>query len=66
MKTLKLFFMFTILALYSADRASAQGTAVPFLLITSSPEGNGMGGISGSIQTDNAMSTLANPAHSAL
>ncbi len=61
MKTLKLFFMFTILALYSFDRASAQGTAVPFLLITSSTEGNGMGGISGSIQTDNAMSTLANP-----
>ena len=61
MKTLKLFFMFTILALYSTDRASAQGTAVPFLLITSSPEGNGMGGIGGSIQTDNAMSTLANP-----
>ena len=62
MKTLNFFFMFTILVLYSADRASAQFTSVPFLLIPSSPEGNGMGGISGSIQTDNAMSTLSNPA----
>jgi len=40
----------------------AQGeTAVPFLLITSSVEGNGMGGISAAIPTDNAMSVIANP-----
>lgn len=37
-------------------------TAVPFLLITSSPEGNGMGGISASLITDNAMAANSNPA----
>jgi hypothetical protein len=42
--------------------ALAQGeTAVPFLLIPSSAEGNGMGGISASVSTDNAMSVIANP-----
>ncbi len=40
----------------------AQGeTAVPFLLITSSSEGNGMGGISASVLSDNAMAMTANP-----
>lgn len=43
--------------------SAAQGeAAVPFLLITSSPEGNGMGGISASIVTDNAMAASSNPA----
>jgi hypothetical protein len=34
---------------------------MPFLLISSSVEGNGMGGISASVPTDNAMSVIANP-----
>jgi hypothetical protein len=41
----------------------AQGqTALPFLLIPSSPEGNGMGGISGTTITESPLATLANPA----
>jgi hypothetical protein len=41
----------------------AQGeTAVPFLLFSASPEGNGMGGINASRITDDAMAELANPA----
>jgi len=44
------------------NSALAQGeTAVPFLLISSSVEGNGMGGISAAVSTDNAMSVIANP-----
>lgn len=40
----------------------AQGeTAVPFLLISSSPDGNGMGGIAASVASDNAMAMIANP-----
>ena len=59
MKTLKYFFICISLALCLTVRSQAQ--IAPFLLLTSSPEGNGMGGISGSVQTDNALSTLANP-----
>jgi hypothetical protein len=50
------------LTLLASSPALAQGeTAVPFLLLTSSVEGNGMGGISASVPTDNAMSVIANP-----
>ena len=48
--------------LVSSDKLEAQvQTALPFLRITSSVEGNGMGGISASLITDNAMAPLANP-----
>ena len=40
----------------------AQGTsAVPFLLISSSPEGNGMGGTAASTPSDDALATISNP-----
>ncbi len=40
----------------------AQGeTAVPFMRITTSPEGNGMGGISASQPTNDAFAPIANP-----
>ncbi len=40
----------------------AQGeTAVPFLIFSASPDGNGMGGISGSRVSDDAMASIANP-----
>ncbi len=37
-------------------------TAVPFLLIPNSVEGNGMGGIAASLPSDDAISTFSNPA----
>src|ERR1043166_2509130 len=51
-----------LLALIPFNVMFSQGlTAVPFLLIPSSPDGNGMGGINGSVLTDNAMAMIANP-----
>jgi hypothetical protein len=47
----------------SASPAHAQGeTALPFLLITPSIDGNGMGGIGTSVASDNATATIQNPA----
>jgi hypothetical protein len=44
------------------EQSNGQGeTAVPFLLIPASPEGNGMGGIVGSTISENPMATVANP-----
>jgi hypothetical protein len=51
----------TILLVFSPPSYGQGETAVPFLLITSSPEGNGMGGISGSVPTNSALALLANP-----
>jgi hypothetical protein len=56
----------TVLAVAAAHlspaAAWAQGeTAVPFMRITTSPEGNGMGGISASQPTTDAFAPLANP-----
>jgi len=62
MKTTLSFGIILGLTLLAFSPASAQGvTAVPFLRISSSVEGNGMGGISASVPTDNAMSVIANP-----
>jgi hypothetical protein len=62
MKTILSFGTILVFSLLIPFFAFAQGeTAVPFLLIPSSAEGNGMGGISGSLSTDNAMSVIANP-----
>jgi hypothetical protein len=36
-------------------------TAVPFLLIPASPEGNGLGGISSSVMTSDPLAIIANP-----
>lgn len=56
---LAIFAAFTICL---AGKGYAQGeTAVPFLLIPVSVEGNGMGGIAASMVTDDAMSTISNP-----
>lgn len=53
---------FAITNIFSTSFVFAQGeTALPFLLITSSPEGNGMAGISASVLTDNATAPIANP-----
>ena len=49
---------------YVSQCVLAQGeVGVPFLLITPSPEANGMGGISPSTTTTNALSIISNPAH---
>lgn len=58
----KTLYVVAIFLLSTSPLAFGQGeTAVPFLLITSSVEGNGMGGISASTNTHNAMAPLANP-----
>jgi len=55
-------FLFCANIIVMCEMSRAQGeTAIPFLLISSSPGGNGMGNITGSTITDDPMSTLANP-----
>ncbi len=49
------------LLLLSAE-CYAQSTAVPFLIIPTSVEGNGMGGIAASMVTEDAISNISNPA----
>jgi hypothetical protein len=52
-----------VIFLLSGSEAFSQGeTAVPFLMIPTSVAGNGMGGIAASLVSDDAMSTIANPA----
>jgi hypothetical protein len=51
------------LILFGRSFACSQGeTALPFLLITPSIDGNGMGGVGTSLGSDNATATLQNPA----
>lgn len=51
------------LTLLSTTKSFGQGeTAVPFLMIPNSVEGNGMGGIAASLISDDAISTISNPA----
>ncbi len=55
-------FILSFSLLIFCHHAFSQGeTAVPFLLIGSSPEANGMGRISGSMMTNNAMAIIDNP-----
>jgi hypothetical protein len=62
MKSILSFGIFLAITILVSSSALAQGeTGVPFLLIPSSVEGNGMAGISASVPTDNAMSVIANP-----
>ena len=62
MKILYIALLVGLILVSSPTKLIAQAeTALPFLLIKSSPEGNGMGGISASIITDNAMAMVANP-----
>lgn len=56
------FVMMTTLVLFSFNTL-AQTTAVPFLLISSSPESNGQGTTSVSRQTDDPFVVNYNPAH---
>jgi len=52
-----------LLCVPSNNAAHAQGeSAVPFILITSSVDGNGMAGISGTIPSEVATAPIANPA----
>jgi len=63
MKTIILILSAFALPFIFTSTSSCQGeSAVPFLLITSSPEGNGMGGISSSVVSDNAIAPISNPA----
>ncbi len=50
-----------VMLLVSPDSHAQTSPAVPFLLMTSSPDGNGMGGISASTISTNPISVLANP-----
>jgi len=50
-----------LLIISSLSFAQGGSTAVPFLLISSSPEGNGMGGATASTPTDDALATISNP-----
>ena len=62
MKTRLIFGLRMIFLVLVPYNLYSQGeSALPFLLITSSPEGNGMAGISASVLTDNAMASIANP-----
>ena len=54
-------FFFLLCTLYPVQIFAQGETAVPFLLITSSPEGNGMGGIAASILSANPTASIANP-----
>jgi hypothetical protein len=55
---LSLFYLISV----APPLAHAQSTSFLFLQIPSSPAGNGMGGIAGSIISDDPIGTLSNPA----
>jgi hypothetical protein len=55
-------FLLAFVLLNTAKSHAQVETAVPFLIIPNSPEGNGMGGIAASLISDNAISTISNPA----
>ncbi len=48
--------------LFPTELAAQGEAAVPFLLISSSPDGNGWGGMGTAVAFDNPMATIANPA----
>lgn len=55
--------LFIAVFLFNISEVLGQGeTAVPFLMIPNSVEGNGMGGIAASLVSDDAISTISNPA----
>ena len=57
------FIVLIALCLAFPSALDAQGeSAVPFLLISSSPEGNGMGGTAATQPTRDALATISNPA----
>lgn len=62
MKTSLFAFLIAVEILLFPTQSRSQGeTAVPFLLITTSPEGNGMAGTTASQPTTDAFATIANP-----
>ena len=62
MKCLLAFISLVGLCLVLPAALEAQGeSAVPFLLISSAPEGNGMGGTSATQPTQDALATISNP-----
>ena len=57
--------LFIAVFLFNISEVLGQGeTAVPFLMIPNSVEGNGMGGIAASLVSDDAISTISNPDNS--
>jgi hypothetical protein len=63
MRTFRPAILLVLCLLFANSTASSQGeAALPFLLITPSIDGNGMGGVSTSFGSDNATATLQNPA----
>ena len=62
MKRNTLLCLLGLMVLVALERCHGQGeTAVPFLLIPASPEGNGMGGIAGTTVSGNPLAVLSNP-----
>lgn len=62
MRSLQVFVLIGLLLVFFPFSAHAQGeSAVPFLLITPSIDGNGMGGIGTSVGSDNATAPMQNP-----
>ncbi len=57
-----LLFCLTIFSSHNATLNAQGGVAVPFLLVSSSPDGNGWGGIGTAVVFDNPMAITANPA----
>jgi hypothetical protein len=51
----------TLLLVIPSSSFAQGSSAVPFLLISSSPEGNGMGGTAASTPSDDALATISNP-----
>jgi hypothetical protein len=63
MRTVRPAILLVVCLLFANSSASSQGeAALPFLLITPSIDGNGMGGVGTSVGSDNATATLQNPA----
>jgi hypothetical protein len=63
MRMVKSAILLPVCLLFLNSSASTQNeTAVPFLLITPSIDGNGMGGVGTSFGSDNATATMQNPA----
>lgn len=59
-------FAFLLSFLIGSECYGQGETAVSFLMIPSSVEGNGMGGIAASIVTDDAISNISNPAQAGM
>src|SRR5438477_10832862 len=60
------YFCLTVMMMCAAPAGNAVAQVIPelqFLLNALTPEGNGMGGLSSTLETDNALGTSYNPGH---